>query len=410
LLAATLTIAGLLAAATPAAAAPPAPRPTSTALSPEAPDPHPPRGGLAPDGSAVGGARLLSRGVVVPAHAPALPTGLTAQAWVLSDLDTGEILAARDAHGRYQPASILKILTSLVLLPKLPGRRIITASATAANTEGSAVGLVAGGKYRIDTLFQSLLLMSGNDAATALAEAAGGVPATVAAMNAEAVRLGAYDTYVQTPSGLDGWQQLTSAYDLSLFLRAAVDTPRLLAYDRTPTATLPAEKVGTQSWGPVPLYNQSQNFFDGVPGALLAKTGYTDAALHTYMCAATRNGRRLGVVFLRAQRAPTDQWQQAATLLDWGFHLSAGRSVGDLAGTVTPTPSSSASSGSPASASPTATPTSAAGAAGLAAGPHPGRGDGLSTLAIVNTALLAVLALVVALRVRRVYRRRRAAH
>ncbi len=344
----------------PASLPPAAPVPTSTEHSPAAPDPTPPQGGIGPDGGVVGGPRLIARGNVVPAGAPRLPAHITAKAWMLTDLDTGEVLAARDPHGRYQPASVLKTLTSLVLLPQLPGNRVITASAAAANAEGSAVGLVAGGRYTVDTLFKSLLLMSGNDAATALAQAAGGVSATVAEMNAEARALGAWDTYVQTPSGLDGWKQLTSAYDLSLVMRAVAADPRFVAYERAPTAVLPKQKVGTRSWGSVPLYNQSEDFLTGVKGALFAKTGYTDAAQHTYLCAAERGGRRLGVVLLRAQRAPLDQWQQAAELLDWGYALPTSTpAVGLL---VSPrTASSSPARTAPATAAPTtAAPTTTA--------------------------------------------------
>ena len=242
---------------------------------------------------------------------------------MVTDLDTGAVLAARDPHGRYQPASVLKLLAGLVLLPHLSGARVITATAQAANAEGSAVGLVPGGRYTVDTLFSSLYLMSGNDAAMALALANGGTARTVYEMNAEARRLGAYDTVVQTPSGLDGWTQLTSAYDLTLVLRAAVDTPRLLAYDEARTARLPAQHVGKRKWGAVPLFNESANFLDTVPGAILAKTGYTGAAQHTYACAASRGGRRIGVVFLRNQRRPLDQYQQAAALLKWAYALPA---------------------------------------------------------------------------------------
>jgi D-alanyl-D-alanine carboxypeptidase (penicillin-binding protein 5/6) len=359
----------------------------------------------------VGGGQLLSRDFVLPAGSAPLPAGLTAQAWVLSDLDTGQILGARDAHGRYQPASILKALTSLVLLPRLSnGAQVITASAAAANAEGSAVGLVPGGQYTVDTLFESLLLMSGNDAATALSEAAGGDAAIVAAMNAEAVRLGAYDTFVQTPSGLDGWQQLTSAYDLSLILRAAAANPRFVAYDQALTATLPPQQVGARAWGAVPLFNQSENFLTGVPGAFIAKTGFTDAALHTYMCAAQRGGRRLGLVFLRAQRLPTDQWQQAASLLDWGFALpTSTKPVGQLIapasgdGTTTPTPTPSPTS------TPTPTPTpspSRTASPSPSERPAPGAavkttGAGLSMWTIVNVGALALLAAVVGLKLRR---------
>ena len=309
---------------------PAAPAPTDSGNSPDAPDPHPPRGGIGPDGRAVGGSRLLSRGTVVPAGAPALPADLTAQSWVLADLDSGAVLAARDAHGRYQPASILKILTSVTLLPLLPGSRTVTVSSAAAHAEGSAAGLVSGGRYTVDQLFEGLLLVSGNDTAQALAEAAGGTARTVTLMNRTALGLGAYDTYVQTPSGLDGWQQLTSAYDMSIFLRAALAEPRFIAYDRARTAVLPVQPIN--GYGPVTLQNQNTLFLNTVPGALVAKTGYTDAAQHTFAGAIERNGRRLGVIFMRAQRWPKDQWQQATDLINWGFALPAGTApVGRLA-------------------------------------------------------------------------------
>jgi D-alanyl-D-alanine carboxypeptidase (penicillin-binding protein 5/6) len=318
--------------------APVAPKPTSTAVSPDAPDPHPPAGGEAPGGRIPGGPRLGSRTLVLPADAPALPKGIPAQAWILADLGTGQILAARDPHGRYQPASILKMLTALTVLPNLPAKRQVLISPAAAQTEGSAVGLLAGARYTVDELFDALMLVSGNDAATALAEANGGVSKTVAEMNAKAVSLGAYDTFVQTPSGLDGWQQLTSAYDMALVLQQVVRQPRLVQYDRLASASYPPRSSRYGSVGPYGFDNQSQNFLDTVPGALLAKTGYTDAAQHTYLAAARRNGRTLGVILLRDDRLPLDQYQQAAQLFDWGFALHSNvKPVGQLAGPVTAT-------------------------------------------------------------------------
>lgn len=310
---------------------PQAPKPTDGGNSPAAPDPHPPRGGLGPLGEPVGGSRLLARKLVLPKGAPALPADLTARAFVLVDLDNGDILAARDPHGRFQPASIQKLLTTITLLPLLPGAEQVSVSRQAAETEGSHAGLVSGGAYTIDQIFRGLLLVSGNDAAEALAKAAGGRQKTVALMNAKARGLGAYDTFIQTPSGLDGWQQLTSAYDMALFLRAAVDQPRLIAYDTVPRATLPAQL--TDGFDAVALYNQNVQFLSTVKGALLAKTGYTDAAQHTFAGAIKRNGHRYGVVLLRAQRYPDDQWVQARKLVDWGLMLPAGTApVGHLDG------------------------------------------------------------------------------
>ena len=124
---------------------------------------------------AVGGPRLAGRGLVLPPGAPKLPKDLTAHGWLLADLDTGEVLAARDAHGRYPPASTLKMLTALTLLPKLKDRRVLlTATESDVDVDGTRVGLVAKGRYTVDVLFQAMLMASGNDAANALARAAGG--------------------------------------------------------------------------------------------------------------------------------------------------------------------------------------------------------------------------------------------
>ncbi|MGI8667807.1 MAG: D-alanyl-D-alanine carboxypeptidase family protein [Jatrophihabitans sp.] len=363
-----------------AAAAPLAPRPSSTGISPSAPDPHPPAGGQAPDGSVPGGQALAGRGLVVPAGAPALPKNIDAHGWILADLDTGDILAARDPHGRYQPASILKMLTALTVAPNLPGSLQVAVSPGAAHAEGSAVGLLAGARYSVDQLFDALMLVSGNDAATALAEANGGMARTVAQMNAKAEQLGAYDTVVQTPSGLDGWQQLTSAYDMALVLRAVLGQPRLVGYDRLRSASYLPRASAYGKVGPYQFANQSLNFLDTVPGAVLAKTGYTDAAQHTYLAAARRNGHTLGVILLRDSRLPLDQYQQAAALFGWGFALEARAPaispVGRLAGPISSDPRPASSLGA---------------AVSLAAAPVPAglAGSGNWTVLIPVTAAIA---------------------
>ena len=139
---------------------------------------------------------------------------------MIADLDTGDVLAARNPHGRYPPASTLKWLTALTLLPKLDKRKRVVCSYPDVDVDGTRVGLVQYGRYSVDLLFQAMLMASGNDAANALARVAGSVPSTVAAMNATARSIQAYDTHAATPSGLDGPHQLTSAYDLALIGRA----------------------------------------------------------------------------------------------------------------------------------------------------------------------------------------------
>ncbi|MGY1602641.1 D-alanyl-D-alanine carboxypeptidase family protein [Geodermatophilus sp. SYSU D00815] len=368
----------LLCAAPPAAAAPgtePAPRPTVdlTAPTPTSPPVGPPPQGSAPDGSTVGGEQLATRGVVVAEGTPPLPDGVSAAGWLVADALSGEVLAARDPHGRYYPASTLKTLTLLTLAPLLPPDRVVEGTPEDENIEGSRVGIVTGGQYRVDLLFLALILQSGNDAANALARAAGGVPATVAAMNATAERLGAFDTVAGTPSGLDVAGQSSSPYDLALILRQLVADPVTAAVLTTPTADLPAvgDRPGFQ------IQNENR-LLGSYPGSLGGKSGFTDAARHTFVAAAERDGRRLVVSVMQTERRPVHEADQAARLLDWGFSVPAGtEGVGRLVepgevGTATATATTSTPAepapATPAAAAPDASPSGSLSPVWLGAG------------------------------------------
>lgn len=317
-----------------------------SAPTPTTPYPGGPPEGRSPDGSVVGGDDLADRGLVLPADAPPLPTGLTAQGWLLADLDSGDVLAARDPHGRYYPASTLKTLTLLALYGELDQRAVITATFDDANVEGTRVGLVEGGKYPVSLLFQALMMASGNDAASALARAAGGVDATLELMNAAASQIQAYDTLAGTPSGLDVAGQSSSPYDLALIMRQLIDDPDLLAVMQTPTALMPAVPPR------YPGYQiQNQNpMLTSYPGTLAGKNGFTDAARYTFVAAAERNGRRLVVSMMQGEQTPTRMTDQAGALLDWGFALPA--ESGTVGRLVDPRP--------PGVPPPTAVPTTAA--------------------------------------------------
>jgi D-alanyl-D-alanine carboxypeptidase (penicillin-binding protein 5/6) len=255
--------------------------------------------------------------------------------WVVADLDTGAVLGACDPHLRRRPASVQKLLLAETALPKLDPDRVVEATAEdlALPPQSSAVGMLVGGHYPVSTLWYGLLLESGNDTANALARVAGGdggVPATIAAMNAEARRLGADDTNAVTPSGLDAPDQFTSAYDLALIARADFARPDFVRYDTLPRFQWPAQPPHD----PRGFQIQNENkLLVSYPGALGGKTGFTDEARHTYVGAAQRAGRRLVVTLMGAEIVPARAWQQGATLLDWGFGLPAASTVGQL---VTP--------------------------------------------------------------------------
>ena len=261
---------------------------------------------------AVGGPLLGTRGVAVERlpGAPELPRGLSAASWLVADADTGEVLAARAAHVPHLPASTLKVLTAVTLLPRLDPTAMVRASYDDAAVDGSKVGLVPGMRYTVDTLFASMLVVSANDAAGALAEAAGGTRATVRAMNATAHHLQAYDTRARTPSGLDAASESTSAYDLALIARAGFAMPAFRHYVQIVTDRVPAPHHRHFQ-----IYTHDQ-LLTSYPGMIGGKNGYTVAASATFVGAARRHGH---TILISLMHAPPDFWPQAKSLLDWGF-------------------------------------------------------------------------------------------
>ncbi|MGI8418796.1 MAG: D-alanyl-D-alanine carboxypeptidase family protein, partial [Nakamurella sp.] len=258
------------------------------------------------------------------------------------DLDTSDVLAAKDAHGRFRPASTLKLLTMNVLLRNLKNpNQVVIGTDEDARQEGSRVGIGDGGKYTVRQLMTYLLLGSGNDVANALARANGGTAKTIQQMNARAKALGALDTRAATVSGLDGPGQMTSAYDLALIARSDMSLPPFPQL----TATQYAQVPGFGPYKGFSIANENK-LLSGYPGALGGKTGFTNDAGNTYVGLARKDGRRLVVTMLDGSQQPRPQWMQAASLLDWGFALPdnstpVGRLVssGAQATDTAPTPS-----------------------------------------------------------------------
>ncbi|MDI9914747.1 D-alanyl-D-alanine carboxypeptidase family protein [Rhodococcus sp. IEGM 1379] len=282
----------------------------------------------------VGGDQLGGCGVILPAGAPPLPADIAASGWVLADANTGEVLAAKDPHGRYRPASTIKMLLALVALDELNLDTVVTATAEDANAEGSAVGIGKDGTYTNRQLMQGLVMASGNDAAHALARQLGGDAAAVKKMNALAADLGALDTRTATPSGLDGPGMSSSPYDLAVIFHAALQNPTFAELIHTETVEFPGfPKDPTipedQDRPGFTLANDNQLLYN-YDGALGGKTGFTDDARHTYVGAAQRNGRTLLVTLMGGEAKPIRPWEQAARLLDFGFSLTPTMTVGTL--------------------------------------------------------------------------------
>jgi D-alanyl-D-alanine carboxypeptidase (penicillin-binding protein 5/6) len=301
----------------------------------------------APVAQAIGGPQLASRGVIVnyPSRsAPRLPD-IQASAFVVADADTGQVLAAKDPHGWYRPASTLKMLTAVTLIPLLNPDSTVAASKLATSTVPNVVGLVAGRAYKISDLFTALLTISANDAAIALTQATGSFSEGMSLINAEARHLQADDTVAVDPNGLDAPGQHTSAYDLALIARQALKLPAFLKYDQTTSARFVVARRKA-----VELYNQN-SLLTTYPGAVGGKIGWTSAAGATYVGMATRHGVTLIVTLLHAPALT--EITSAESLLNWGFAADGKVApVGTLVGPLLPPSASPGATGAAAAAGP----------------------------------------------------------
>jgi len=266
---------------------------------------------------------------VQPVGSVPIPDG-PAQTWLVADLDSGRVLAARDENLRHPPASTIKVLLALVALDELNLDSTVVADAADSHVECSCVGIKPGRTYTARQLLDGLLLVSGNDAANTLAHMLGGPDATIAKMDAKAASVGAVNTHASTPSGLDGpggsgW---STAHDLAAIFRAAMANPVFAHITAEPSAVFP----GDPSDGGERLITNQDELLQRYPGTIGGKTGFTDAARKTFVGAAARGGRRLVVAMMYGlihQGGPT-YWDQAGNLLDWGFALNPQSAIGAL--------------------------------------------------------------------------------
>lgn len=358
----------------------------------------------AADPDAVGGPQLGVLGRVLPVGAPPLPPQVVAHGWLVADLASGEVLAAQDPHGRFAPASTLKILTAVALAPRLPDlKRKLIPTFDDINVDGTRVGLVERVGYPVDELFTAMMMVSGNDVANTLATGAGG-PAAIRAMNDTAADLQARDTHAVNPTGLDAVGQTSSAYDLALLARAGMRRPDFRRWVSTVHGSVSGP--GHQR---IETYSHNRLLRD-YPGALGIKNGYTNAAKASFVGAATRDGRTLVVTLMRTQPSVD---KEAAALLDWGFAVArlglapVGQLVDPLSASRAGSPSASPTAGTAGglAAGPVSTlPSGRPGAAPAALDPRATAGRG-SALEVQVLSAGAVVVAVLALRRRRARRR-----
>ncbi|MDR1855453.1 MAG: D-alanyl-D-alanine carboxypeptidase [Azoarcus sp.] len=239
---------------------------------------------------------------------------LAAKSWILIDQSTGQTLAGNDSDARIEPASLTKLMTAYLTFSALKAgtiseQQMVLVSEKAWRQEGSRMFIQVGTEVSVSELIRGVIVQSGNDASTALAELIGGsVEGFAALMNREAERLGMKNTHFTNPTGLPDPQLYTTARDLSKLASAIIrDFPQYF----------PIYSMQSYTYNNIAQPNRNRLLFidptvDGM------KTGHTDSAGFCLVSTARRGERRLVSVVLGAA-SDNVRAQESLKLLNYGF-------------------------------------------------------------------------------------------
>ena len=245
----------------------------------------------------------------------AAPT-ISAPSAVLMEKSTGAVLCELDCHKQYEPASVTKVMTLLLVFEALDAGVLtldqpVTASTHAISMGGSQIWLKENEQLTVDEMLKAVTVVSANDCAVALAEAvAGSEEAFVSRMNQRAQELGMRDTHFLNCTGLPAEGHLTSAYDIALMSRELIlNHPDIRKYS---TIWMDSLRDGASL---LVNTNKLVRFYPGTTGL---KTGSTASALYCLSATAERDGMELIAVVMHAA-SPDDRFESAKALLNYGF-------------------------------------------------------------------------------------------
>lgn len=227
---------------------------------------------------------------------------------VLMEQSSGDVLYEKKAHEKQSVASITKVMTAIVAIESGQMQDTTAASRRAVYAEGSSIYLEQGEKMTVEDLVYGLMLRSGNDAAVTISEQVGGsVEGFVYLMNEKARWLGMTNTHFDNPHGLESDSHYSTAYDMALLMRYAMDNKQFR--NITGTVTHRAENRSYEWKNKNRLLTQYYDYCVG------GKTGFTRKAGRTLLTAANKNDSELIAVTLNAP----DDWQDHTAMYEWGF-------------------------------------------------------------------------------------------
>ena len=236
---------------------------------------------------------------------------VAAEGAIAMDGFSGKILWEKNGGKRLFPASSTKILTGLLIIEAGHLDEKITVTLEDTQVEPSSLYLKPGESYTRRALLYGLFLKSANDVARLLArDNAGSVALFAEKMTRRAAELGATESQFTNPHGLHHPGHYTTARDLALIARAAIQQPLLREIVASPSYEWPSPL------GPIPLRNHNR-LLARYPGCIGIKTGFTNPAQQVLVSAALRDGREIIAVVLRTNRPGI--WEDSIKLLDFGF-------------------------------------------------------------------------------------------
>ena len=269
---------------------------------------------------------LLTSAMLVQLCAAQEPPAVNSETYVVMDVKTGQVLAAKGAHTRMYPASITKVLTCALALEHGSPRDVHTMSyeATHSIEPGSThIALTEEEQVSVEALLNATMIESANDAANGLAEyTAGSLAAFPDLMNKKAAELGAADTHFVNANGLHDKNHYTSAYDMALITRWALTVDGFRALFGAEEYTIPPTNKQRQprTFGTHHhMLVESKYYYEGTEGG---KLGWTPEARHTLVTLAKRGDMELVCVVMKT-KTQYEKYVDAAKLLDYCFeHFS----------------------------------------------------------------------------------------
>lgn len=256
---------------------------------------------------------------------------ILAEGAILIDADTGQILYSKNMHTPFKPASTTKMLTALLILDKFKLDDKVIIDKDSPFTGGSRIYIIEGEEFTVEQLLNAMLIESANDVAVALAiYHSGSIEAFANEMNKKAKELGALNSNFENPSGLDGEKHLSTAYDLSLIGKAAMENDIIRSIVKKSSYQIPPTNkqdetryltnsnkflYGTGSKNKIDYKGKTIDIkYDIVTGI---KTGYTVAAGQCFVASASKDGKNLISVILKSQGK--NIYTDSRRILDYGF-------------------------------------------------------------------------------------------